>query len=170
MSSLKTSFCFSLLLLLLVFGLTSCGSKAPVVETKEVVREVKVTVRDTVFVTQKDSSFYRAYIECVNGKPVIKQVIDASPGKALEKPKVSIEDNVLKVDCNKEAEKLFLQWKEKYVSESTTHTKPVIQYKLTFWQELQIKCFHLLLLIVLIYLVVKYGRLLWKKYKNTIPV
>lgn len=170
MSSLKINFCFYLLLLLLVFGLTSCGSKAPVVETKEIVREVKETVRDTFIVTQKDSSFYRAYIDCINGKPFIKQVIDTSPGKALAKPKVSIEDNVLKVDCTKEAEKLFLQWKEKYVSESTTHTKPVIQYKLTFWQELQIRCFHLLLLIIMIYLAVKYGRMLWLKYKSTIPV
>lgn len=169
MCSLKRISSLFLLLTLLVFGLASCGSKAPVVETKEVVREVKETVRDTVIVTQKDSSFYRAYLECVNGKPVIKQVIDASPGKALTKPKVSIDNNVLKVDCAKEAETLFLKWKEKYVSELTTHTKPVVQYKLTFWQELQIKCFHLLLIIVLIFLAVK-GFQLWMKYKKTIPV
>lgn len=170
MNSFKRVYTVFLLLTLLVFSLASCGSKAPVVETKEVVREVKEIVRDTEFVAQKDSSFYRAYLDCINGKPIIKQVIDASPGKTLNKPKVSIEDNVLKVDCTKEAEKLFFEWKEKYITESTHHTKPVIQFKLTFWQELQIKCFHFLLLIIVIYLAIKYGRMLWLKYKSTIPV
>ena len=72
MKSLKIfSVIFSFFLLgCLLF--TSCKSKLPE-ETKTIYVKAIEKVKDTVFVIEKDSSMYQAYIDCVNGKPVLKQ-------------------------------------------------------------------------------------------------
>ena len=66
MKSLKIfSVIFSFFLLgCLLF--TSCKSKLPE-ETKTIYVKAIEKVKDTVFVIEKDSSMYQAYIDCVNG-------------------------------------------------------------------------------------------------------
>ena len=111
-------------------------------------------VKDTVFVVEKDSSMYQAYIDCVNGKPVLRQSFEdyqnqhpktaivplQKEGKYLKIPKVKLYNNgLLTVNCEKEAQRLFATWKEKYTAEITETQKPIyIDKELTTWQNIQL--------------------------------
>lgn len=153
MKSLKIfSVIFSFFLLgCLLF--TSCKSKLPE-ETKTIYVKAIEKVKDTVFVIEKDSSMYQAYIDCVNGKPVLKQSFEdyqnqhpktatapkQKEGKFLKIPKVKLSKNgLLTVNCEKEAQRLFATWKEKYTAEITETQKPIyIDKELTTWQNIQL--------------------------------
>lgn len=140
-------FIFSFLLGSLL--LTSCKSKPIPGETKQKYVKQEITVRDTVLVIEKDSSFYSAYIECVNGKPVLKEpnqitktgkvLPKSKAGRSLTIPKVSLENGVLSVNCEKEAEKKFFTWKEKFIQEWNQHNIPIqVPAKLTKFQEIKL--------------------------------
>ena len=153
MKSLKIfSVIFSFFLLVCLL-LTSCKSKLPE-ETKTTYVKTIEKVKDTVFVIEKDSSMYQVYIDCVNGKPVlIKSFEDyqnqhpktatvpiQKEGKYLKIPKVKLSNNgLLTVNCEKEAQRLFATWKEKYTAEITETQKPIyIDKELTTWQNIQL--------------------------------
>ena len=132
---------------------TSCKSKLPE-ETKTTYVKAIEKVKDTVFLVEKDSSMYQAYIDCVNGKPVLRQSFEdyqnqhpktatvpiQKEGKYLKIPKVKLSNNgLLSVNCEKEAQRLFATWKEKYTSEITETQKPIyIDKELTTWQNIQL--------------------------------
>lgn len=136
---MKTFFSYFILFCLSLVMLVSCVSKKPtepVIVTKtKTIREV---VKDTVFTVKADSSYYKAFIECINGKPVIatsfEDYLKQNPksetsskttqaGTYLKTPKVKLsDDGVLEVDCEAEAQKLFKSWKQTYTHE----TEPVI--------------------------------------------
>ena len=61
-------------------------------------------------------------------------------GKDLKIPKVKLSKNgLLTVNCEKEAQRLFATWKEKYTSEITETQKPIyIDKELTTWQNIQL--------------------------------
>lgn len=137
------------LLFFFLFGglLLSCKSNAPLTENKEKIITIKEIVKDTVLIVEKDSSYYEAYIDCINGKPVIrepqkpkdKDTAQSKKGKHLAVPDVKIEDNILKVNCYQEAQKLFITWKEQYIKEFEKETKippPVTVEKDFSWWEL----------------------------------
>ena len=112
----------------------SCKSKA-LPEITEITRTVETVKRDTIFKIEKDSAYYEAYIDCVNGKPVLveneRQVQNfnskytertatlpkSKNGRDLKSPSVNVENGKLNVNCQKEAQKLFLSWREQYVKE-----------------------------------------------------
>ena len=154
MKSLKIfSVIFSFFLLgCLLF--TSCKSKLPE-ETKTIYVKAIEKVKDTVFVIEKDSSMYQAYIDCVNGKPVLKQSFEdyqnqhpktatapkQKEGKDLKIPKVKLSKNgLLTVNCEKEAQRLFATWKEKYTAEITETQKPIYidSEAVPPWQNIQL--------------------------------
>lgn len=102
--------------------MVSCNSKQPlepviITNTKEVTK----TVRDTVYKIEADHAYYEAYIDCVNGKPTIKETSETTSrskkGKSLDLPKATLNGNLLSIECNKKAEELFKQWTETYVKE-----------------------------------------------------
>ncbi|WP_291122775.1 hypothetical protein [Flavobacterium sp. UBA6046] len=137
---------FLFLFVLLATTLSSCKSASVVppatTETTKTIT-IKEVVRDTIFKTEKDSSYYKAYLNCVNGKVVVKQ--DTKPiiklGKFLQPPKVSLKDNILTIDCKAEAQKLFAQWKDIYREnmKSVLTTKYVeVEKPLTYWQKTEI--------------------------------
>lgn len=147
--------------------LNSCKSKPIPVETKEAIITKTETVKDTVLVVEKDSSYYSAYIDCVNGKPVLvqsqKQIADfnsknpnqkaTSPkgksGRSLKEPDVKLENGVLSVNCEKEAEKLFFAWKEKFLKELQINSTPVYRDKpLTTFQEVKLAIGNLVICIL----------------------
>ncbi len=145
-------------LVVLVSMLVACKSTSVVpsttteTTTTKILREI---IRDTVFTTKKDSSFYKAYLECQNGKIFLKK--DTKPiigkGKYLQPPKVTIKDNILQVDCNAEAQKLFAQWKDKYVLEQTEKTTRIpyqVEKKLSWWQKTQMILGDIFLVLILI--------------------
>lgn len=146
--------------LAILIALTSCRAKLPEKVIVEKTKEVTITekVRDTVLVTEKDSSYYKAYIECINNKPVIKDAT-ATPGKILKAPNVNLTNNQLTVDCKQEAEKIFFQWKEKYIKEHHKEQVPVIvPAEFTDWQIIKMKLgeiFLWLLLIPIVYIIYK---------------
>lgn len=167
------TFIFSIIFLTGALLLTSCKSKPVPVETKETIIQKTETVKDTVLVVEKDSSYYSAYIDCVNGKPVLvqsqNQISDFNTknpgltakapksvaGRSVKPPTVNLENGVLSVNCSKEAEKLFFQWKEKYIKENTIAQTLVYQDKsLTKFQEVKMAVGNLVIWLLLILIVV----------------
>jgi hypothetical protein len=162
---------FSLLFLfvVLVETLVSCKSTSVSPPTKtETSRTVSVkeVVRDTIFETKEDSSYYKAWLECRKGQVLIKSTLQKTKGKYLAPPKITLKNNYLTVDCEAEAQKLFAQWKDIYKTTNmqTVTTKPVeVEKKLTWWQQLQIWCgriFLLLLLTIIVLSVLRWRRII----------
>lgn len=140
--------------------LLSCKSKA-LPEVTEITRTVETVKRDTIVKIEKDSSYYEAYIDCVNGKPVLveneKQVKDYNSrnsgqtaslpktqnGRDLKSPSVNLENGKLNVNCQKEAQKLFLSWREQYVKELQKSIVPaepkIIEKPLTKFQKFKMQ-------------------------------
>lgn len=147
-----------------VLVLVSCKSPKPVLsEEKTKIITITETVHDTVFKIEKDSSSFRALLECQNGKVVLKNVIQAEPGRTLKSPKVRLDNNKLNVDCELKEQELYAFWKSKQVKEAEVKTIRITKFinYLTFWQKVQIWLGRLLLL-VLIFLIVRF---LYKIYK-----
>lgn len=148
-------FIFSFLLGCLL--LTSCKSKPILGETKETIIHKTEIVKDTILRVEKDSSFYSAYIDCVNGKPILvqsenqikvynsknlesnAQAPKSKSGKSLNAPIVNLQDGQLSVDCRTEAQNLFFKWKETFVQEWEITHKPVeVEKPLTIYQNVRI--------------------------------
>lgn len=143
---------------LLATTLVACKSAGVVppttIETTNTVTKTEV-VRDTVFKIQKDSSYYKAYLECVNGKVVINPQAkpESKKGKHLKPPKVNIKDNIITVDCDAEAQELFAQWKDIYIKEHQLKIEKIpypVPAQLSYWQKTQIILGRLLILIAVL--------------------
>ena len=129
MKNLISCVCYCLVLMVL---LVSCTSRKPVEPDKiKETHYIKEVVRDTVITVKADSTYYEAWIECVNGKPVLREPAPESPDKVtaevkhpytkkllpeepyikpLQKPKVSLDENGrLSVECKKEVEQIKAQ-------------------------------------------------------------
>jgi hypothetical protein len=150
------------LFVVLITLLVSCGSRKPVVVQNETIntKTITETVKDTIFVIEKDSSSYRALLDCLDGKVVVKNVTQAEPGRNLKSPKVRIENNQLEVDCEARAQELLVQWKEKNQNNETIKTieVPVVTNVLTWFQQTQIYgcwLFGSIVMLALIWLLVK---------------
>jgi hypothetical protein len=144
-----------------LLALPSCSSKKGIVQ-KEITKDSIVeTLHDTVFSVEKDSSYYKALLECQNGKIVIKAVTGTTSGRKLKPPKVVVQDNVLKVDCEAEAEELFAFWKSTFIRNYKGVTVPVITNELTWFQKTQIYIGRVTVALLMLYLL-----LLLFKYKQ----
>lgn len=114
----------------------SCGSRKP---EKQVfpepivlthTKEVKEIVRDTIFKIEKDSAYYKAYIDCKDGKPKIINP-KTQPGKNLPPPKVDIDkEGNLTIRAETKAQEFFKQWKEKHIKENIP--KPIYVDKVVY--------------------------------------
>ena len=164
---------FSLLFLFVVLVGTLVGCKTANVLPPTIIEKTntitkKEVVHDTIFETQKDSSYYKAWLDCQDGKVVFKTNIDSQKpkvetkkGNYLKPPNVNLKDNILTIDCHAEAQKLFAKWKDTYIIENnqTNTTKPVlVERQLTFWQNLQIWCGRIFLLLLLTIVVTSFLR------------
>ena len=139
MKNLKALCCFVLFAIL-----ASCGSsKPPIVTQKETIKTITETVRDTIFKIEKDSSYYNALLECQGGKVVIKEVVSAESGRTLKSPKVRLDNNQLKIDCEARAQELLAHYKNTHEKEVQTIRIPYEVNKLTFWQQQQIYLFRI---------------------------
>ena len=147
-----------------VLVLVSCRSPKPVLsEEKSKTITIKETVHDTVFKIKKDSSSFKALLECQNGKVVLKNVIQAEPGRTLKSPKVRLDNNNLSVDCELKEQQLYARWKSQQVNEVEVKTIQTTKFvnHLTFWQKVQIWLGRILLLILIYYI----GRFALRFYK-----
>lgn len=147
MKKLASIFCCLFVLLTIV----SCGSSKPIVLQNETTKTRIETVHDTVFKIEKDSSSIAALLECQNGKVILKKIVQSESGSKLKIPKIRLADNVLRVDCEAEAQKLLAQYKNTFESEIKIIQSPPIEVnKLTFLQILQIYMFWVYSLIAVI--------------------
>lgn len=147
------TFKYIAVLFLFSIVLTSCRCNKEII-TNETVRFEKEFIRDTIFQTVADSSTYKAWLKCDSLGNVVIASSESNSGKKLKAPVVYIKDNVLQVDCTKEAEKLFFQWKEKFKSESTSVTKEIlVERELSTFQIVQIWLGRILILLIIIALV-----------------
>ncbi|MHC0445862.1 hypothetical protein ACWA1F_10645 [Flavobacterium sp. 3-218] len=139
-----------------VLVLVSCKSPKPVLsEEKTKTITIKEMVHDTVFKIQKDSSSFKALLECQNGKVVVKNVTQAEPGRTLKSPKVRLDNNKLNVDCELKEQELYARWKSQQVKETevkTINTTKFVNY-LNFWQKVQIWLGRIFLLVLVYYFV-----------------
>ncbi|MCD0470479.1 hypothetical protein [Flavobacterium sp. JAS] len=155
-------------LFFLVLVLVSCSSPKPVLsENKMHTVTLKEIVHDTVFRTEKDSSVYKALLECQNGKVVFRNVTQAEPGRSLKSPKVRLDNNKLLVDCELKKQELYAYWRSKQVKDiqvKTINTTKFINY-LSFWQKVQIWLGRIIVLILLYY-VVRFALKFKKQYST----
>jgi Fe2+ transport system protein B len=147
-----------------ILVLVSCKSPKPVLsEEKTKIITLKETVHDTVFKIQKDSSSFKALLECQNGKVVFKNVTQAEPGRTLKSPKVRLDNNKLAIDCELKEQELYARWKSQQIKETEVQTIRTTKFvnHLTSWQKLQIWLGRLLFIVVL-FLVIRF---VYKIYK-----
>ncbi|MCV2487660.1 hypothetical protein OD917_22180 [Flavobacterium sp. SH_e] len=152
---------FSLFIILIMI---SCRSPKPV-QNEDKIQTITITetLHDTIFKIAKDSSSYNALLECLNGKVILKNVIQAEPGRTLKSPRVRLDNNKLQVDCNLKEQELYAHWKSKQVKDVQEKTITITQFTnyLTFWQKVQIWLGRVLLLILIFLL----GRFIYKTVK-----
>jgi hypothetical protein len=141
-------------LFFLVLVLVSCKSPKPVLsENKTQTVTIKETLHDTIFKIEKDSSSFKALLECQNGKVIFKNVTQAEPGRTLKSPKVRLENNKLTVDCELKEQELYAFWKSQQIKEVEVKTLKTTEFinRLTFLQKIQIWLGRILLLVLLYY-------------------
>ena len=155
------NFIFVFLMLAVAVSCVSKKHAEPVlVETTKTITQIE---RDTAFTVKADSSFYRAYIDCVNGRPVFRNE-QSQPGAKLNAPKVEFKDRLLRVDCKVDSSKIALKWIEKNISIEKPKVVFVpkevpVEKPLNFWQKTQMTLGRLMafqIFLFIIYLLIKF--------------
>ncbi|OXA76410.1 hypothetical protein B0A58_07410 [Flavobacterium branchiophilum NBRC 15030 = ATCC 35035] len=165
---------FSLLFLFVVLVGTLVGCKTANVLPPTIIEKTntitkKEVVHDTIFETKKDSSYYRAWLECQDGKVVVSPLTPKGgikKGQYLKPPNVQLKNNILTVDCETEAQKMYAKWKDTYIHENRQNTtsKPVlVERKLTWWQQSQIWCGRLFLVLIMLLIGIRVASIYYKK-------
>lgn len=135
------------LVLLLALLLMSCGSRKTAINmqpttTEQVTQTVEEVKRDTVLVIPADKSQYIAELAVQGNKIVVKDAnIKRSKNKVLQPPKVQLQNNKLIVDCESEAQRLFFEWKDKFIKEQKVveiRIPVAVPLGLSWWQQTQI--------------------------------
>lgn len=157
-------------LMLLAFCLIGCKTykEIPTATEQEIItKTIKEIHRDTLIKVEADSSFYQAYIECREGKPLIinntntGRATKTKAGKSLKPPSVRLSGNgILNIKCEALEQELKVALREKQILEEKSKEKTIIppskaikgKIPLTFWQELWIRVGKLSAIIGLIYL------------------
>ncbi|WP_143394578.1 hypothetical protein [Flavobacterium branchiophilum] len=164
---------FSLLFLFVVLVGTLVGCKTANVLPPTIIEKTntitkKEVVHDTIFETKKDSSYYKAWLDCQDGKVVISPLTPkwgTKKGIYLKPPKVNLKDNILTVDCEAEAQKMYAKWKDTYILENrqSNTSKPVlVERQLTWWQKFQIWCGRLFLVLLMLLIGIKVASVYYK--------
>lgn len=134
----------------------------------DVKSEIKEVEKDTAVKTVPDSTFYKAWIECRDGKPVLKQP-KSKPGRKMMAPEVNLDENgQLQIKVKSMAEELFVKWKEKHIKETATttlteKTTVTVERQFTGWEITQIYLGRIFLVLILGMIV---GYLIHRKRKS----
>ncbi|MEK6494561.1 hypothetical protein [Myroides odoratimimus] len=135
------------LVLLLALLLMSCGSRKTAINmqpttTEQVTHTVEEVKRDTILVIPADKSQYIAELAVQGNKIVVKDAnIKRSKNKVLQPPRVQLQNNKLIVDCESKAQRLFFEWKDKFIKEQKvveTRIPVAVPLTLSWWQQTQI--------------------------------
>ncbi len=159
MKNIKKRFLIIGLFCLCFVALLACRSASngykelpPSIVTKDS-SSTTITYRDTLLIIESDSSWYRAYVDCKNGKPVLQKPRSKS-GERVKAPQVQLNDNVLSVDCESEKQELKAQIKEleSKLIKTTEKTIPILteRSKSTWEKFIQTSGYALWLLVLLV--------------------
>lgn len=159
--------------------LQGCRAKPKQIQSPETstVQTIEKTIvkKDTVFQTKPDSAYYYAYIDCVNGVPVIKNQTKEKSSSGKLNITTKLDGNKLTITAKKEADSLFASWKQEYIKDyKTTEIKvpyPVeveksVPAALTFWQKLFITVGKIVCLGILIIAIIKIP---WNRLRKLLP-
>jgi len=126
-----------LLLAALVSGCISekrCAERYPPAERTDIfVQHDTVTrIEDSLIPLPADSGWLKALMECQNGKVLVREILEAKPGKRVI-PFFSLQNNILTTGAKIDSSSIYFSWKETHIRESRiesrTIEKPV--YKVT---------------------------------------
>lgn len=150
----------------LLVGLSLIGCKTKTVYLPSQTRLVEKTgiihERDTTVQVEQDSSWYKAWIECQNNKPVLKNPTSGKGAGKVKEPLVSLAPSgQLNVGCVSENISLRIKLKEleTQIREKVTETVEIAK-PLTFFQKLFIKAGQFFCLLILFVI----GRWAYLKY------
>jgi len=121
-----------LLIGLFTVFIIGCKSRQAVIQpTKEIVNTVEKIVtkteRDTTFIVDSDSSFYKAWIECRDGKPVLRDPKSQAGKGKLKAPNVKLDDKgQLEIECA--TENLELKARINELITELNNTSATIEY------------------------------------------
>ncbi|WP_267402791.1 MULTISPECIES: hypothetical protein [unclassified Chryseobacterium] len=138
-------------------------------------KEVLTIVKDTIFRTEADSTYYNAFIECINGKPVFRSS-EISENESIQRdksykgllpPKVSLVNGNLSVQCYNQAQEFFKTWRETYSKEHEQTPiyieKPIYKAQpLSWFQQTQLwlgRIFLALLALFALVLIIRWKRI-----------
>jgi phage-related holin len=127
----KSDFTAKSVVIVILISLSSCAAKKPlppnVITTNKTIREIS---RDSTIVIKGEMSLKVVEIGCADGsKPTVKNISEKKDTN-LKAPTIKETPNdsggiTLAINCETEAQKLFLQWKEQFISEQITEKIPV---------------------------------------------
>ncbi len=113
--------------------LSACSPKI-----QESIKTVTETIRDTTIIVKPDSSFYQAWIDCRNGKPVLIKkdtVFVERQGGYIQIPKIKLKGNILQVQSIANKQEIKAQLKDRTTTEVKTVVREV-EKELNWWQQL----------------------------------
>ncbi|TXI15750.1 MAG: hypothetical protein E6Q66_01140 [Pedobacter sp.] len=125
----------------LLLSMLSCRSaKQPILTSKQAKTIIKEIPRDSTVTIPADRSSFRAeLISDQTGKVAIKEVLNKQAGKRAKAPQVHLADGLLQVDCLCDSASIYLNWKEKHITDMLQETIYVPTEKpLSSWQQTQI--------------------------------
>lgn len=126
--------------------------------------KIVTKIRDTTIITPADSSFYEAYIECINGKPVITK----SKQKDGNRSSINVDidaDGILSINCKADSLQQIIHVKEteierlvKLTKEATINVKDARFMENTFYYIGMVTCFLIALIAVVVAVLMSLGK------------
>ncbi|MGA3014688.1 MAG: hypothetical protein ABSD71_11735 [Bacteroidales bacterium] len=167
-SMMKPGFLILLLAALLSACISEkrCSERYPPAERSDVYaqHDTVTCVKDSLIPLLADSGLIKALLECQNGRVIVKEILEAKPGKRVV-PFFSVQNNVLTTGAKIDSCSIYFAWKETHIRESRiesrTIEKPV--YKVTGLQNFMIWSGGIVWAIILILLGINLIRMNFKK-------
>lgn len=144
-----------LLLVALILIASGCRTMRQHKFTHESKTLIKETLRDTVVHIPADRSHFRAKLGLgETGKPIIKEVLHAQVGKKAKLPQVRIQDQMLQVDCLCDSMSIYLQLKDRHITDMLKETVYVPTEKpFSPWQQVQLWLGRVLLIGLMVWVI-----------------
>ena len=153
----------------MIFLVTSCATQRRCAErfpcngsVDTIVKDsVVYCVKDSIITIPPDSSAIQALIDCSEGQARLKQIIAYNAGETVKIPILKIRHDTLFVNCEADSMNIAFSWAEKNQYHLIRTSSVVVQKQnyLTGWQWFQLwtgRIFLILIIILLIYLALKY--------------
>lgn len=131
-------------------------------EDERTVKVVRDILRDTVVVTEQDSSWVKVLLECDStGRVLMKELLDYRAGKRVRLPQLEVRDNILTSVVRIDSSAVYLAWRERYEADSVAVEREIVRVvevnRLKGWQKVLIGIGALWLIL--------FALRMWKRFK-----